>query len=97
MLLLAAIAIPKILGPIRQISESMSQIQQSFDELKGVLSGFDADTAEKFKQTMENLNETSQQFGQFMETLRDSGLDSLASAVEKLSETLGRLSRFFGG
>ena len=91
----AAFYVPKILAPIRRISDSMAQIEQSFDEARRVLSRFDDDTVEQFKQTMAGLNETSQQLRALTDKLRDSGLDKLQSTIEGLNEVLGSFLQFF--
>ena len=95
-IVLALVYVPKILAPIRQLSASMDQIEESFDEAKRVLSSFDAETVDQFKQTMETLNETSQQARVMMDKLRDSGIDKLQSTIEGLNEALGSILRFFG-
>ena len=94
-IVLAMIYIPKILAPIRQISASMDEIEETFNEAKRVLSSFDADTVDHFKQTMESVNETSQQVRVFMDKLRESGLDKLQSTIEGLNDSLGSILQFF--
>lgn len=94
-IVLAMVYIPKILAPIRQISAGMDEFKESFNEAKRVLSSFDADTVDQFKQTMESLNETSQQARVLMDKLRESGLDKLQSTIEGLSDSLGALAQFF--
>lgn len=89
------IIIPKVLAPIRQISENMNKIEESFEEAKRVLSSFDEDTADQFKQTMESLNETAQQARVFMDKLRESGLEDLQSTIERFNETIGSILQFF--
>ena len=96
-LVLALVCVPKILAPIRQISASMEEIESGFDEAKRVLSDIDEDTVEQFRQTMESMNEASQQLRAFMDKLRESGLDKLPSALEGLNNSLGRFAKFFGG
>ncbi len=93
---LALVYIPKIVAPIRQLSDSMEQIEASFDEAERVLSSFDEKTIDQFKQTMESLNETSQQARVFMEKLKDSGLDKLQSTIEGLSSSLNTFLKLFG-
>lgn len=92
---LALIYVPKIMEPIDRISQSISQIEESFDEAKRVLSSFDKDTIERFKETMESINETSQQARVFMDKLKDSGLDKLQPTIEGLSNSLGSFLKFF--
>ena len=94
--ILALVYIPKIVAPIRQLSDSMEQIETSFDEAKRVLSSFDKETIDNFKQTMESLNETSQQARVFMDKLKDSGLDKLQSTIEGLSSSLNTFLKLFG-
>lgn len=92
---LALIYVPKIMEPIDRISQSISQIEESFDEAKRVLSSFDKDTIERFKETMESINETSQQARVFMDKLKDSGLDKLQPTIESLSNSLSGFLKFF--
>ena len=94
--ILALVYVPKIVAPIQQLSDSMEQIETSFDEAKRVLSSFDKETIDNFKQTMESLNETSQQARVFMEKLKDSGLDKLQSTIEGLSSSLNTFLKLFG-
>ena len=94
--ILALVYVPKIVAPIQQLSDSMEQIETSFDEAKRVLSSFDKETIDNFKQTMESLNETSQQARVFMDKLKDSGLDKLQSTIEGLSSSLNTFLRLFG-
>ena len=94
--ILALVYVPKIVAPIQQLSDSMEQIETSFDEAKRVLSSFDKETIDNFKQTMESLNETSQQARVFMDKLKDSGLDKLPSTIEGLSSSLNTFLRLFG-
>ena len=91
----ALVYIPKIVSPIRQLSESMNQIEESFDEAKRVLSNFDADTFDEFKQTMESLNETSQQARVLMDKLKDSGIDQLQSTIKALNDSLSTILQIF--
>ena len=95
MLILALIYVPRILEPIRQLSESAERIEQSVNEAKEFLGGFDADAADKLKQTMESLNESSQQMRAFLDKLKDSGLDKLQSTIEGLNEALESILQFF--
>ena len=94
--ILALVYVPKIVAPIQQLSDSMEQIETSFDEAKRVLSSFDKETIDNFKQTMESLNETSQQARVFMDKLKDSGLDKLQATIEGLSSSLNTFLRLFG-
>ena len=94
--ILALVYVPKIVAPIQQLSDSMEQIETSFDEAKRVLSSFDKETIDNFKQTMESLNETSQQARVFMEKLKDSGLDKLQPTIESLSSSLNSFLKLFG-
>ena len=94
--ILALVYVPKIVAPIQQLSDSMEQIETSFDEAKRVLSSFDKETIDSFKQTMESLNETSQQARVFMDKLKDSGLDKLQSTIEGLSSSLNTFLKLFG-
>ena len=94
--ILALVYVPKIVVPIQQLSDSMEQIETSFDEAKRVLSSFDKETIDSFKQTMESLNETSQQARVFMDKLKDSGLDKLQSTIEGLSSSLNTFLKLFG-
>lgn len=91
----ALVCIPRILAPLRQISASMDQIESSFDEAKRVLSGFDEESIEQFKQTMQSLSETSQQARALIDTLRDSGLADLKDTIEGLNSSLGSILKFF--
>ena len=96
---LAAVYIPKILAPMRQISQSMQQVEETAHEAERVLSNFDEKTVDQLKQTMESLGETSQQVRVLMDTLRDSGLDKLQSTIEELTESLnsiGSIMKIFG-
>jgi methyl-accepting chemotaxis protein len=94
--ILAAVYIPKILAPMRQISQSMQQVEQTAEEARRVLSNFDEKTVDQIKQTMESLNETSQQIRVLTDKLRDSGLDKLQSTLEGLNDSLGSFLRLFG-
>ena len=94
--ILAAVYIPKILAPMRQISQSMQQVGQAMEEAKRFLSNFDEQTVEQFKQTMESLNETSQQIRVLADKLKDSGLDKLQPTIEDLSNSLSSFLRLFG-
>lgn len=94
-IVLALIYIPKILAPIRQLNEKMNQIEETVNEAKRVLSGFDASTVEQFKQTMESLNETSQQARALMEKLKNSGIDKLQGTLEDFNNTLGTILQLF--
>ena len=96
LIVLAAVYIPKILTPIRQISQSMEQVEKTAEEAGRVLSGFDEKTVDQLKQTVESLNETSQQVRVFMEKLKDSGLDKLQSTIEGLNDSLSSFLKFFG-
>ena len=94
-IVLALIYVPKILAPIRQIGQSISQIESSFGEMERVLSNFDEDTILKFKDTMDSLSETSQQVRVFMDKLKESGIDKLQSTIEGLSNSLSSFLKFF--
>ena len=94
--ILAMVYIPKILAPIRELSGSMEEIEQSLAGAQRFLDNFDEDTVEQFKQTMESLNETSQQVRVLMDKLKDSGLDKLQSTLEGLNDSLSSFLRFFG-
>lgn len=95
-IVLAFVYIPRILEPMRQVSQSMEQVEQAAEEAKRVLSNFDEKTVDQIKQTMESLNETSQQVRVLMDKLKDSGLDKLQSTIESLNDSLGSFLKFFG-
>ena len=95
-IILAAVYIPTILAPMRQISQSMQQVEQTAEEARRVLSNFDEKTVDQIKQTMESLNETSQQVRVLMDKLRDSGIDKLQSTIEGLNDSLSSFLRLFG-
>ena len=94
---LALVFVPKIVSPVRQLSESMGQIEASFDEARRVLESFDDATLDRFKQTMESLNETSQQARALMDKLRDSGIDKLQPTIEGLNNSISSFLRLFRG
>lgn len=94
-IVLAFVYIPRILEPMRQVSQSMEQVEQAAEEAKRVLSSFDEKTVDQIKQTMESLNETSQQVRVLMDKLKDSGLDKLQSTIESLNNSLGSFLKFF--
>ena len=95
-ILLAVIYVPKIVSPIRQLSQSMKSIEEAAKEAERVLGSLDEDTMDKFKQTVESLTETSQQARVFMEMMMESGLDKLQSTIEALSKSLDSFMKFFG-
>lgn len=94
-IVLTLVFIPKILAPLQQLSARMDQIEASFSEAERVLGFFDEKTIDQFKQTMESLNETSQQIRVLTDKLRDSGLDKLQSTIEGLNNSLGSILKFF--
>ncbi len=94
-IVLTLVFIPKILAPLQQLSARMDQIEASFSEAERVLGYFDEKTIDQFKQTMESLNETSQQIRVLTDKLRDSGLDKLQSTIEGLNNSLGSILKFF--
>ena len=93
-IVLAVIYVPRITAPLRQISESMQQVQGAAEEAQRVLGDISSDTVARFEDTMQSLNETSREAGEVLQTLKDSGLDKLKITLESLTESLGRLSSF---
>lgn len=93
--ILALVYIPKIMAPIRQLNESMIQIRGTMEKAQTILGQFDEETVGKFKETMESLSETSQQARVLLQKLKDSGLDSFASNIERLNEALDGLLKYF--
>ena len=94
-LILALIYIPRILAPIRQLNAALDEVQQTIDQAKGVLGSFNAESVEKFQQTMDSVNTASQQATEIMTRLKDSGLDKLQESIEAFNETMERLSLLF--
>ena len=84
-----------ILAPIRQLNAALDEVQQTLDQAKGVLGCFDAESVEKFQQTMDSVNTASQQATEIMNRLKDSGLDKLQESIEAFNETMERLSLLF--
>lgn len=93
--ILALVYIPKIMAPIRQLNESMIEIRGTMEKEQTILDQFDEETVGKFKETMESLSETSQQARVLLQKLKDSGLDSFASNIERLNEALDGLLKYF--
>ena len=76
-IILALVYIPKIMAPIRQLSESMDEIRSTAEQVKSVLENFDQETIDKFKQSMEIFGETSQQARVFLKSSRIAGSKTL--------------------
>jgi len=93
-LILAMIYIPRIMAPIRQLNESMSEIRGTMEKAQTILNQFDEETVDQFKQTMESLSETSQQTRALMQKLKESGIDNLASSLEELNNALNSFLKF---
>lgn len=96
---LAAVYIPKILTPLHDLSQSMQAVEQAAAEAERVLAGFDEKTMDQLRQTLESLDESSQEIRVLADTLMDSGFGDLKTTIESLTESLGSLSsllRIFG-
>ena len=94
-IVLILVAVPKIMAPIRQLNDSLQQIRETLQQAQGFLDSFDTDSAARFGETMDNLNEASVQLKTLLETLKDSGIENLAGTIEKLGESLDGILRFF--
>ena len=94
LIVVALIYIPRITAPLRQLSESMQQVQGAAREVQRVFGDISQDTITRFENTMQSVNETSQQAGEALKLLKDSGLDKLKTTIESLNESLGKLSSF---
>ena len=92
LIVVALIYIPRITAPLRQLS--MQQVQGAAREVQRVFGDISQDTITRFENTMQSVNETSQQAGEALKLLKDSGLDKLKTTIESLNESLGKLSSF---
>ena len=91
---LSAVCIPKIIAPLNEVSRSMQQVEKAAEEAERILSDLDEDTVAQFKETLESLNESSQQIRVFVDTLKDSGIDKLQSTIEDLNDSLSSFGSF---
>ena len=96
LIVLALIYIPRITAPIRQIDESLRQIEGSLSASEEFFSSFNADTAAKLEQALDGLSESSEQIREFMSTLKDSGLDGLKGTIDDLNKVLKGVLQLFG-
>ena len=90
-IVLALVYIPKIMAPLRQVSEGMGQIEATMGQVSEFFSKFDDETLQKFERAMDSLHETSEQVKGVMSTLKDSGLDSFKKTLDELNKSLSAL------
>ena len=87
-IVLAVIYVPRITAPLRQISESMQQVQGAAEEAQRVLGDISSDTVARFEDTMQSLNETSREAGEVLQILKDSGLDKDGAWIGLVGENI---------
>ena len=95
LVILGAVYIPRIVAPLQQIGESLEQIQRELDKVDQFLGDLGEDSAEKFRQTVENFSDVSERLEEFMDMLKNSGLDKLQSTLEGFNDTMGGILNFF--
>jgi ABC-type transporter Mla subunit MlaD len=95
-LFLALVYIPKIMAPIRQLEGSMDQIRRTLDEAEQFFGSIGPDTVNKFEEALDGLNETSLQAREFMNRLKDSGIENVMGTLDELTGTLKNFLRIFG-
>jgi|GEM_PF-1697170 len=95
MIVVLCIFVPRIIAPIRQLSESIGQIQQSVSGAKSFFDGLSSDTVTSLEAALESLNETSEKLNGLLDGLGDGGLRDLPNAISNLNNILERLSSLF--